>query len=84
MSKYNPKDKANEIINKVSNILDGSGIYPTLELRNKAIKNICILYLNELREAANSGYEYDAEFELPFYNEIEKEIINFFEKSLDN
>jgi hypothetical protein len=76
MSKYNPKSKAKEIVDKVSDILDTSGIYPDLMLRNKAIFNICLLYLNELRDATYGGYDYDAEFELPYYDAIEIEIKN--------
>jgi len=76
MVKYNPQNKAKNIVNKVVNILDSSGLYPDEELRKDAIKNICILYVNELREAAYDGYSYDAEFELPYYDAIEEEILN--------
>ncbi len=76
MGEYNPKNKAKNIVNKVTNILDSSGLYPDEGLRKDAIKSICILYVNELREAAYGGYSYDAEFELPYYDAIEEEILN--------
>jgi len=84
MSKYEPKIKAKEIVNKVADILDSSGIYPTAELRIDAIKNICLLYINELRNATYGGYDYDAEFELPYYDAIEMEILKILEENLDS
>jgi len=84
MGKYDPQTKARDIVNKVATILDSSGVYPNAELRINAIMNICLLYINELRNATYGGYDYDAEFELPYYDAIEMEILKILEENLNN
>lgn len=37
-------------------------------------KNIALMVCDELISVANIGYDYDAEFEIPFYEKVKTEI----------
>ena len=81
MSKFNVEKKANEILTKVANIIEGTSIFPSEELYNKALINLSFIILDELIEASKDGYEYDSEFEIPFYEAVKEQIKNTFNNS---
>ncbi len=68
------RDKALEILGKLHERLQLIGIYPNMGIYETGLLKIGVQILNELREAANNGYELDAEFENPFYDAVEDEM----------
>ena len=73
---YNPKEKAKQIIEDVSDIINATSLIIDESLLKKAIFNHSLLILTELRQQAEVSYDYDKEFLIPFYNTVEKEIEN--------
>jgi len=70
------RDKALEIMTRLHDTLQTMGMYPSMDVYKVGLLKLGIQVLNELREAANNGYKYDAEFEKPFYDAVEKEMKN--------
>jgi hypothetical protein len=73
---YNPKEKAKQIIEDISDIISATSIIIDESLLKKAIFNHSLLILTELRQQVEIGYDYDKDFFIPFYHAVEKEIEN--------
>jgi len=68
----NAKDKAKELVKKYSFCI--TTYKGTSIMGNEIAKQCALICTKELKEAANAGYDYDAESEIPFFNEVEQEI----------